>query len=448
MASSEIALKVKGINQTGSVFSQISKSIRGLGASLAGIAGVAAIGSTIKELGRLSDVAMNASSSVEEITKMSNALGVLGVHGASVESLAASFQRMTRTTGETGVEGFKKMIGEIANLGTAQERATAAMAVFGRSGLQYMPLVEAAVKNGTGALDEMIAAMPGVSDAAANAGDAVSDAMAIAGSSMKSIWTDAVGWVAEQFDGMFAGGVREAASKAGAYVEYWAKRIWRSFEVSIGNMVRAVAFFADDWKGNFSKIWEWTKSLFKSLGELTWNWVKSVGSFFAEFGRQVWSMLKGDGFNLEKVLGSTDFKGALAQFREEVADATSKTNIFPDGLFESLKTEDLDETLGKKIEAAAKIGIANANAAISVGASGIAEKASKTARGASVSASNAFVQGGSYAAVTAGMRQSIRREDAMLSQTKKQTGILDKIRAATEKTAEAFGDVGTFDYAG
>ena len=96
-------------------------------------------------------------------------MGVLGVKSQTPEALAMAFQKMTKSIGETGVDGFKKAIAAISEMETAEERSAAAMAVFGKSGLDFMPLIEAAAKDGTQALEDVMNGMPGIVSRNANA---------------------------------------------------------------------------------------------------------------------------------------------------------------------------------------------------------------------------------------------------------------------------------------
>lgn len=247
MADSKHRILVKAEDQTAGGFRAIqgraaaaSSKLRSmLGGALAGAAAylsARSVISAVNELGKLSDVAMATGTNVDELTRTVGALGVLGVQGMSVESLAKAFQMMEKNTGKSGLQGFYDVIGEIGKLESASDRAGAAMQVFGRSGLAFMPLINAA-DQGTEALQGCIDVMPGVPQAAADAGDDAADAMGIMASNVKSIWMEGIGTIVGWFGKNYEGGIRGAALSASNSMILYAKvavqtamRYYRSFE--------------------------------------------------------------------------------------------------------------------------------------------------------------------------------------------------------------------------
>lgn len=234
MSSSTHQIQLKGVDKTGAAFGSVRNRAAATGAQIRSMLGGAlaaagaylgfrAIKGGIDELGHLSDVAMKTSTSVDELTQAATAMSVLGIQNMGVEQLAKAFDYMAKSTGRTGMAGFYQTIGEIGKVEDVAQRAQMAMKVFGRSGMELMPLINAA-DTSVDALSTVVKAMPKIPQAAANAGDAMSDAMGFAAQQAKSIWLQGLGAICGWFDNEYAGGVREASLTAGNYMEYYAKR--------------------------------------------------------------------------------------------------------------------------------------------------------------------------------------------------------------------------------
>ena len=278
-----IKLKVSAVNTTGRVFKSIATSALGVTTSIAkwgavaGAGALAAFAVTAKKLGELSDVAQSAGTTTEEITKLSTALGVLGVKGSSPEELASAFQKMTKATGQVGMEGFHNVIAEIAKLPDITDRSAAAMKVFGRAGMQFMPIIEGAAKNGIDALKDVEAGMPGISQAAADAGDAFADSMDIMKAGAAKVWNEGMMKVASHITGEFTDDVRTSALVCAAQMEYFAKAAWIHIEpfftqtsaafAQLGNMIAK-------WADNIATI---AGGILVTTGE---NAVTEIGGFF------------------------------------------------------------------------------------------------------------------------------------------------------------------------
>lgn len=120
------------------------------------------------------------------------------------------------------MEGFYQTVEELGKIPDVSERAQASMKVFGRSGMEFAPLINKA-NEGTGALRNVIAAMPKVAQAAADVGDNLSDAKTIGANAFKSLMLNSIGAVCNLFNVDFRG----AAMSASAYVDYAAHVSWR-----------------------------------------------------------------------------------------------------------------------------------------------------------------------------------------------------------------------------
>ena len=154
MANANLTMGVKGVDRTGAAFNSIKNRAKVTGAQIRAMMGgaIAAAGAylsfrsikgAIDEMRTINDVAMRANVSAEEVQKLTKALSILGIQGADVSSVATAMARMEKATGESGLKGFYRTIGAMGQLTSASERAQATIKVFGRSGLVFMPLVNA-----------------------------------------------------------------------------------------------------------------------------------------------------------------------------------------------------------------------------------------------------------------------------------------------------------------
>jgi hypothetical protein len=441
MNATQVTLNVKGVNKTGKVFKEIAATAARVGKTAALVGGAvfggaaAAFAATAKSLGHLSDVAMQAGTSADEITRLSSAMGVLGIKSQTPEMLAMAFQKMTKAVGETGVSGFKKTIAAIAEMETAEERSAEAMRVFGDAGLHFMPLIEAA-KDGTAALDDVMAGMPGISDAAANAGDAVADAMQIMGDGSKALWAEAVGSIAKMADEHFAGGIREAAMKANAYVEYYVTMFWRSCVATFENIQKAYTALSADWGNTFSQVFKFLWGSFKSFGKFLWEEIKNIGAVVRDFLKEVWSGLNGDGFSWKRVVQNANFAEVGKKFVEEMRGNMSKINIFDGVQWSEVEMGDAVQKLETKLQAATKAAVAVSSAAVATVAKESAENTTDKVREAVKSVKNDFIQAGSYRAASMSLRADYGKDaDKTVKAVNAVKAVNEKIAAAAEKVA-------------
>ena len=235
MANANLTMGVTGIDKTGAAFNSIKMRARATGASIRAALGGAlaaagaylslrSIGGAIGQLGQLSDLAMKAGMSVEFLTKATTAFQVAGLN-VSAESLVKAMQFMQKNTGKQGEGAFFDIAKQIAAIPDAAQRAQAAVQVFGRSGLELLPLVN----NGEAAIEKfqkLQSIMPGVSDAAATAGDAANDALTIFGKGAQAIMLKAVGKICALWGDEFPGGVRAGALNAINWLETFFKKAY------------------------------------------------------------------------------------------------------------------------------------------------------------------------------------------------------------------------------
>lgn len=413
-----IQLKVSAVNATGRVFKNIAASAASVTASIAkwgAVAAGAAFGGFVaitKKLGALSDVAQAAGMTTEEITKLSAALDILGIKGSKPEELAAAFQRMTKATGQVGLEGFHRVVEEISKLPTVQDRATAAMQVFGRTGLQFMPLIEGAAKNGVGALKEVEAAMPGISNAAADACDDVSDAMSIMWNGIKSGFAEGIADISGLIDSDLNGGMRQAAAIGAAQMKYF---------VRVG--FRYIGTFAKNFRQVFSDTFDWLgKAMNNALialgGFITTaveNMVTRVTGMLDDIGTAIGALmakLGGDKESekryLQMIMRS---RAAREQETQKNWDEYSRLMQGLDwnytGIMADIDTSDLAAQRDADVANAKKLGEAYGKAAVKVSADALAKiNAGNNIGGKRADTTNPeAIMGGSYKAITYAMRQ-------------------------------------------
>lgn len=385
-------ISVKAVDQTAGAFSSIQARAAAASAKLQSMLGGALVAAGaylgfrqitagINELGRLSDVAQKAGASVDDLSRASTAFNVLGIK-AGPKEIAKAFQMMAKNTGRTGLQGFYDTIAEIGKLPDVADRSAAAMKVFGRSGLEFMPLIEAA-QDGVDALVGVANAMPVIPQAAADAGDAVADAMSIASGGVKSLWLQSLGTVCDWFDKNFEGGIRAAAANSAQYLVYYAK---------VG-VTKAMEY------------WEKITTFFEAVGS-------GFGALFST-----------DGGFMEK------FSRAMEVYDEEMR----QREIYIESLEESneKRITDWSEKTLETTKATTKNFAKNYSAAaVTVGGRMVedAEKAAKTIRSASIS--NKLVKAGSNELTKLQILGPQYQSEA-----KKQTTALEKIAANTEKMA-------------
>lgn len=397
MSHSTHQLAMKGVDQTASAFASIQARAALTGAQIRKVVGgaisaasaylsVRAVGSAIQELGELSDIAQKTSTSVDELTRATTAMGVLGIN-MDVNSLAKAFQMMEKNTGRSGLQGFYDTIGELGKIPDTADRAAAAMQVFGRSGMEFMPLINAADET-TNALEDVIKAMPGISQAAADAGDDAADAMAIAAAGVKSIWQTGIGTIVGWFSKNYTGGIRQAAAEGANTLVYYAKT---SVAVAIAAFQRLVQF----WKAYTA----WYSAVGDFIG------AKIGGMSFAESWDYAAQNL---GLDLEEI------NIEMERIDDQLSERTSRF---------TMEWEDRKaavERFYKAYDRAAK-----SSKARELRDFGAMQAAKATAL------RNELIMGGSAAALKLAVNGPQYRDEV-----KKQTTILERIAKNTEKTAE------------
>jgi len=404
MSESTHQLALKGVDKTAGAFASVESRAAAAGAKIRTALGGAlsavgaylsmrAVASGVNELGHLSDVAQKTSTSVDELTQAASAMGVLGIN-ANVDGLAKAFQLMEKNTGRSGLQGFYDTIGELGKIPDVSDRAAQAMKVFGKSGMEFMPLINAA-NTSTLALGDVINAMPKIPQAAADAGDDVADAMAIASGAVKSLWLEALGTICRWFGEDYEGGVRAGALSAANSLTYYTKLA----------VTKCIEYYR--------KLQEFITPTFDAIGAFV-GAVAGGGSL-----GEAWDMA-GQAFDrsMDEMNERIDEIGDIAEARVERI-----TKAFED----------------QKV-AIEKFSTAYDKAAFSTKArelklSGTAADISAATKAPAIR--NELIMGGSNAALRTALLGP-----QMQTESKKQTALLEKIAKNTEKTADNTDDIG------
>lgn len=408
MSRSTHQFEIKGVDKSAGAFSsikgraattsaQIRSMVGGALAAAGAYLGFRSIKAGVDELGHLSDVAQKTSTNVGELTRTAAAMSALGIQNMGVDQLAKAFDYMAKSTGRTGMAGFYQTIDELGKIPSVAERGQAAMQVFGRSGMEFMPLINAADES-VNALATVVAAMPAVPQSAANAGDAMSDAMGFAAKQAKSIWLQGLAAICGWFDNEYKGGVREASLAAGNYLEYYTKT--------------AVAKAITYWR----KMQEYLK-----------RWGDAIGAFIgAKMGGGTW----GEAWEM----AGQAYDSAVREYEDTAKELEQR---------EHERTERFKREFEERAIAIEKFQGAYDAAAISIKQRQAidAAKLEETARQTRIS--NDLVLGGSNAAT----RMQILGP-TLQNETRKQTSILERIAKNTEKTAGNTEDLGAAETMG
>lgn len=233
MSRSSHQIAVSGVDLTKKTFDSIQARAIATGRRISSAVGgaIAAAGAYlsfrsikggIDELGALSDMAMKAGTSVETLTQTSLAFQVAGLN-LPVETLAKSFQYLKKETGDGGMDNFYKVASSIASIKDPAERGAALVRNFGRAGMELQPLID----GGEEAIRKMqllTEVMPGVSQAAADAGDQAADSLAILGKGAHDLFLNVVGNIIGMWAEDFPGGMRAGALSAINWLDTFARQ--------------------------------------------------------------------------------------------------------------------------------------------------------------------------------------------------------------------------------
>ena len=444
-----ITLRLTAVNATGKVFRDIAATaahtIQVAQAVWGAVKNVASVvPDSFNKLSKLSDVAQSAGATTEEITKLSGALQNLGVKGSAPEELATAFQRMTKNTGEVGVEGFHKMIAEISKLPTIMERSEAAQKVFGKAGLNFLPIIEGDIN----ALKELEAGIPGISQAAAEAGDRFSDAMNVMKLGASKVWNEGLMKVAELISGQFTGDVRTAAMVCAAQMEYFAKAAWAYLKP-----------FITDTKAAFLQLAEWISRVMNNCLTIVGGIITTAAENFASHimgalddigagAAAIIARIQGDEERADLILRSARRDRKVDEKdRQKNWDQTFK--VYEDqlkwglgaGPLGNVDLTALQAQRDAQVEAAKKAGEAQGKAAVKITADELGKIGGGASRG-KASAENKnpeLILGNTYKAITYAMRAGYATAQEKIAKgVDKIAGLLQGVKENTEAMADNF----------
>lgn len=399
-ASSSILFSLNGVDKTAGAFNSVQKRAKSAMSKLRGVAMAAGLGISfgaiaygakraVDAMGELTDHAQRMSSSVEDVQKLTGALDMVGVVGVNVDALAKAFERMSKETGAVGVRGFRDVMQSIAGMGSEQERVNELVRVFGREmGAKFAPLVRQGPQAFIEGLDGVMAMMPAVTGAAAEAADGASDALKIAGKTITVAWQQTIGDMVAGWKDHFGVSFEEGIYIAIEYVTWFVKSAWKHFKAFGENIGKGAWAIVDDWRG--------------ALESLGLHWVgvfNAIGRLAMEFGKQLWKWIKGE--------GAVDWQAVW----QEAVDGYKAVGESEFGKDIAWSVVD-DAALARARDAAIEVKKAGIEAAKKLASGGveadatIAKAANEATRAVKDSAKEAaYVSAGSYAALKIGMNK-------------------------------------------
>jgi hypothetical protein len=329
-------MEVSAVDKTGAGFASIKASAQKFSGKLGGMLGAAvsaaaayggvrAFSGAVQELGNLSDVAAKTGVSVEALTSTVAAFQASGLN-ISMDQLVKSYQYLEKSTGKIGEDAFYATLQSIAAIEDPVKRGNELMLKFGRSALELQPLVnggEEVVQK----FRTLQTLMPGVSTAAADAGDEIADAQGILGKGVQSIWLRAVGSICSMWSKNFPGGVRAGALNAVSYFEWGMKRIWNravKWGADIGNRLNAVwNWVANDytWSQAMDEMYQVNNALRDEMDS-------QLAAIDAERNEYVEKLKSVSIDDLSGAMGKrAGTKGIAAQIGEAVGDAAGESAV-------------------------------------------------------------------------------------------------------------------------
>lgn len=319
--SNTITLRAQGVDAT-------TRMLRGLSARLGAFSGMvsalsqralSSFAATVQEMTSLSDRAADARTTSAELRKLAAAMGEIGVKGASIDTVSHAMQEMVRRTGEEGTRGFMRILAGIAQVESAQERATLLAEAFGKqAGAAFAVLVD----NGVAGLEQGLGRVADgfwtATEDAVNSGDAIADK-----------------WAQVTFG--FQTGFQNAIGQAFGFLSQWV-------DISATNVSKWCATIVKWVVDAFRAVFHAGRWLGTALRGIFMGVLHSVQGLFDAAAKA----LEGDFSG-----AAASLRGIPAQFREDWGDMTAELkNIFPDDLF-SVPGDGAATSIAETIKAAA-----------------------------------------------------------------------------------------------
>jgi cytochrome c556 len=413
--ATQILMSIQGQDQTGGAFSSVASRAakassglrRAIGMATAGIGAALIVRSAkqaIDSMGTLSDQAQRVGTSAVYLQQLTAALDEVGIVGINMDSLAAAMGKMTKETGAVGAKGFEDSLAAISAIADEGPRVEKLTQVFGREmGAKIAPLVRQGPDAFRAGLRDVMAAMPAVTDAAVNSSDAVSDAMKRAGLTAQAAWRQVLGNIINWFGETFGMSLAEAMTLLTENIKWGVQVGWAYFHAFGANIGKVAAYFVEDWRGAVRWVYEGFKEVLIAIFNFHVQIFKSIGNVAVEFGKQLWSAIKGDGFDWSEFTSAA--KAEFAKVGESGKELFKALKIEGNDKLK-LEMPDMGDLLKQRrasIDTALKSLEAKAQLATGSVVEDTAERAVKAVRDA---ANNTFVEAGTYAALKLALSNS------------------------------------------
>lgn len=262
------------------------------------------------EMHELTDRATEVGAKASDIQRLTAAFDELGVKHAGLEDVVRMLNFMQKSTGDRGVEGLRRHLAAIAEIGDSTQRAAELTRVFGREGIRLEFLLRKGPDAFLSALDRVMAAMPAMSESAIQAASQVDKGFAWISRDIKNGWND-----------LIAGMIQSWTGDLGGNVELELALLWEDFKgwfERIRNYAAATCLF----------LWDVARNMFVGLPKGLWESLKLMGSMVAEFGRQFWDMITGGTFDTsalaEKLREGLEKIGSKVSFGDWFANAADE----------------------------------------------------------------------------------------------------------------------------
>lgn len=345
------------------------------------------------EMGALSDRAQDAGTTTQELQKLTGAMQNFGVKGASVEMVSRALQEMTKRTGKQGAQGFAEILGSIARVNDAQERAAMLADAFGNTaGMALQALVADGVEGLNAGLFETMGRFHAASDEAVMAGDAIADKWNEVQFGLKNGFMAAIGSIWSDFDSML-GDTQVNLSKWISTGVRWIADAFRA--VFKAGQTVGIAL-----RGVFNIVLEPFKALWQAAGLALDGDFRAAGRRLAEIGPNI-----------------------ASEFQERVEETLS---VWDADLF-ALPADALQESMGEALKEAAREGTDEWRAGLSRGAADAASRRSGGAadRGPSFASAMGFGSDAVRRFLFGASRPDQRREE--LAEARRTNDILTDI---------------------
>ncbi|MBQ9727849.1 MAG: hypothetical protein IJV65_10155 [Kiritimatiellae bacterium] len=214
---------------------------------------------------------------------LSHAFDELGVKNHDIESVTRALNYMRKNTGDLGVDGFIRQMKAIASVGDETKRVTELTRVFGKEGVRLEFLLRKGPEAFETALRGCMAVLPQLDEASIQTASEVDKGFTWIKRDVSIKWKEMVLGAIKLFTGDMPDGVEAGIAIA-----------WERFKGGLRKFQALLGIFG-------IVVYEAFKSVFVRLPKFIWGVVTTIGGTISELGRQIWSALNGEGFDLSAV---------------------------------------------------------------------------------------------------------------------------------------------------